>query len=101
MNDFPDDDDLFLDPEAPSEADAPQPFWTRRRIFLTLIAVIIVITLLAYTLSGLVHPAATPANGRPRLDDLRESYSIDAAIASTVLWSAARLPEFVTPRTTP
>ncbi len=46
----PDDDDLY---ELPDE---PRPFWTRRRILLTLIAIVIVVTLLAYSFSGLFYP---------------------------------------------
>ncbi len=65
MNDFPDDDDLLLELEVLPEADAPQPFWTRRRIFLTIMAIIIVITLLAYTLSGLFIPPPPPPTVAP------------------------------------
>lgn len=51
--------DDFLEPEAPT------PFWTRRRIFLTVIAVIIVITLMAYMFSGLFVPPRPPATPIP------------------------------------
>ena len=67
MNDFPDDpeDDLFFEPETRLEADAPQRFWTRRRIFLTIMAIIIVITLLAYMFSGLFIPPPPPPTAAP------------------------------------
>ncbi len=51
--------------ESSPEIDLPQPFWTRRRIFLTIIAIIIVITLLAYMFSGLFIPPPSPPTLEP------------------------------------
>lgn len=59
MNDLPDDHDLF------EPLDAPQPFWTWRRILFTILVLIMVIALLAYSFSGLFlpPPPSTPAPG--------------------------------------
>jgi len=54
-----DDDDLIF------YVDEPKPFWTRRRIFLTIFAIIILITFLAYTLHGLFLPPPPPPPIRP------------------------------------
>ena len=60
INDFPDEQDdlLYADSDEWLE---PQPFWTRRRIFLTIFAILMVIALLLYTLPGLfVAPPPPP-----------------------------------------
>jgi hypothetical protein len=65
MNNDPDlqpsDDDLLYE----VLDDAPQPYWTRRRIALVIFALIIVAALLAYSLPGLFLPPAPPPTLAP------------------------------------
>lgn len=65
MNNDPDletrDDDLFYD----VLDDAPQRYWTRRRIALLIFALIIVAALLAYSLPGLFLPPTPPPTLSP------------------------------------
>ncbi len=62
MNNLPDDDNLYDD-----YPDAPQPFWTRRRVLLAIFAVIIIVTFLAYVFSGLFVPPPPPPTLEPGL----------------------------------
>lgn len=59
MNDLPEDDNLYDLP------DAPQPFWTWRRILLTILVLIMVIALLAYSYYGLFVPPPPPPTLAP------------------------------------
>ncbi|MFN8447015.1 MAG: hypothetical protein U0521_00070 [Anaerolineae bacterium] len=59
MDNLPDDDDLF------EPLDEPQPFWTWRRILFTILVLIMVIALLAYSFSGLFLPPPPPSTPAP------------------------------------
>jgi hypothetical protein len=56
-----DDDPIYID-----EVDAPPPFWTRRRIALTIFAILIIAALLVYSYSGLFVPPPPPPTPLPR-----------------------------------
>ncbi len=63
MNEQPPNDPQFV--YLDEYGDEPTPFWTRRRIVLTLFAIIIVVTLLAYSYSGLFIPPPPPPTLEP------------------------------------
>ena len=70
FDDDPEDDDPFVYPvEYDGDFDAPQPYWTRHRIILTIFVILIVVTLLAYTLQGffLPHPPPLPISPGPMI----------------------------------
>lgn len=62
MNDTEFDDDLiYID-----ELDAPAPFWTKRRVALTVFAILIIAALLLYSYSGLFIPPPPVPTPLPR-----------------------------------
>ena len=65
MNDLPTPNEpqiIYID----DYGDPPQPYWTRRRIFLTIFAIIIVVTLLVYSYYGIFVPSPPAPTPIPR-----------------------------------
>ena len=65
MDNDPEDDDLYVYEDDFDPFDEPQPLWTRHRILLTIVAIIIVVTFLAYTLQGFFLPPPPPPTFAP------------------------------------
>ncbi|MBI1259646.1 MAG: hypothetical protein GC204_19435 [Chloroflexi bacterium] len=58
-------DEPYIYPIEYDDFDAPQPYWTRHRIILTVFVILIVVTLLAYTLQGFFLPHQPPLPIQP------------------------------------